>query len=77
MPRLEFKAGTWNQKVEPRPRRYTAYWLAFSGLLSYLSYTAQSHLPRDSIAHIGVGPPIAVLYHWDHQLTDDDMETCY
>jgi hypothetical protein len=35
------KAGTWRQELIQRPRRDAAYWLAFSGLLSLLSYKTQ------------------------------------
>lgn len=32
----------------------------FIGLSSYLSYTAQAHLPEDGIIHNGLGPPIPI-----------------
>lgn len=36
------------------------YWLVSLGLISFLPYTAQTHLPKDGTAHSGVGPPIAI-----------------
>lgn len=33
----EFKEGTWRQKVEQRPWRNAAYWLAIHSLLSPVS----------------------------------------
>lgn len=38
--------GKPRQELKQRPWRDTAHWLAPSGLLSSLSYTAQVHLPR-------------------------------
>lgn len=38
----------------------TAYWFALSGLLSYISFTAQAYQPtRDGAAHSGLGPSIS------------------
>lgn len=54
MPRQQFKAGTWKQELTWRPWRNVAYWLAFSGLRSCLSYTAHSHPPREGTAHSGL-----------------------
>jgi hypothetical protein len=33
-----------------------AYWLAHWIILSWLSYKAQAHLPKDGAAHSGLGP---------------------
>lgn len=41
----------WEWK--PRPQRSPAYWSAPELVPSYLSYTAQTHLPKSSIAHVG------------------------
>ena len=37
------------------------YWLAFTGFLSLLSYTAQTYPPRDGAAHSGLGPPTSII----------------
>lgn len=46
------KVGT-----EWMPWRRAAYWFDSSGLLSYLSSTAQAHLTRNGTAHSGLGLP--------------------
>lgn len=39
---------------------------SFLAVLSYLSYTAQAHLPRDGTAYIVLGPPTPVTSHGNH-----------
>lgn len=39
----------------------TVYWLAPHALLSLLSFTVQSHLPRGDCTHSGLGPPTTII----------------
>lgn len=41
--------------IEVEPMGNSAYWFSLPGLLSYLSYVAQAHLPRNGTAHSGLG----------------------
>jgi hypothetical protein len=47
----ELKAGTWRQEPKQRPWENTAFWVPPKGLLCFLSYTTQDHLPRIGITH--------------------------
>lgn len=49
-----------DKQLEQIPWKEAAYWFTPSGLLGYLSYMVQAHLPKDSTAHRGVGPPISI-----------------
>jgi hypothetical protein len=40
-------------------------------ILSLLSYTAQTHLPRDDAAHSGLGPPTSIT---NEDLFSDQVE---
>jgi len=40
--------------------RGAAYWLAYHGLLSLLSYRTQDHQPRSDYTHSGVDSPIPI-----------------
>lgn len=49
------KAGTEAKSMEE------SFWLADHGLLNYVSWRTQEHLPRYSTTHSGLGPLILVL----------------
>lgn len=52
----EAKTESRGRNLEKNPH----YWLASSDLLSYLSYKAQTDLPRDSTTQKKVGPPALI-----------------
>jgi hypothetical protein len=47
------RAGAWRQELVQRPWQGAAYWLAFLGLHSLLSYRTQNLQPTDGILTIG------------------------
>lgn len=51
----EVRAGT-QVGTEAGTVEEANHWLAFPRFLIYLSCTAQAHLPRESVAHSGLGP---------------------
>lgn len=56
----ELKAVKGKSELPKRPWRAATHWLdwfVFLLAFSHLSYTAQHHLPRNGIAHSGLGPP--------------------
>jgi hypothetical protein len=44
------------QELMQRPWRDVTYWLAYSGLLSVLSYRTQDYQPRDGTTYKGPSP---------------------
>lgn len=52
----EAKTESRGRNLEKNPH----YWLASSDLLSYLFYTAQTDLPRDSTTHKKLWPPALI-----------------
>jgi hypothetical protein len=61
MCRLELKQKSW---------RSAASWLGCPGLLSYLSYTAHTHLPKDGTTCKGLSPPISISNQEDSPCSD-------
>jgi len=51
------RAGTWRQELIQRPQRGAAYLIAFSGLLSLISYRTQDYQARDGTTHYGPSYP--------------------
>ena len=45
------RAGSWEQELMQKPWRDAAYWLAYPGLLSLLSYRTQNHQPTNGTTH--------------------------
>ena len=54
------RAGTWRQELMQKPWRGAAYWLAYHGLLSLLSYRTQDNQPRDGTTHHKLVPPLSI-----------------
>lgn len=49
------KAGTWTWEQKQRQQKLPAYWYAFQGLLSLISYTPHDNLPRGGSSQGGLG----------------------
>lgn len=58
-PKQEFQAGTWKQE-EMQEEEMVLAGPVPSDFFSFLSHTAQAHLPRDDNTHSWLDPPMAI-----------------
>lgn len=57
----ELRAGTRRQELKHRTWKNVAYLLTSRGVFSYLSYTGQTHLPRDGTTYSWLHPPTSII----------------